>query len=69
MVFEKIEGICKERGISIARLEQETGLGNGTVRLWKTANPSTRTLKSVADYLGVSMDYLLCEDGKSEDSA
>lgn len=59
MLFDKIQRLCDEHHISIARLEQVCGLGNATIKGWKDADPRTSKLKSVADYFGVSMDYLL----------
>ena len=59
MVFENICERCKARGISIARLEREAGLGNATVRGWKTSMPNTNSLKRVADYFGCTVDELL----------
>jgi transcriptional regulator with XRE-family HTH domain len=62
MLYEKILAICKERGISIARLERECGLGNATVRGWSTASPSVDNLSKVAKHLGVGIDELLRTD-------
>lgn len=62
MLYSKIEEICKERGISIARLERESGVGNATVRGWVTAKPNVETIGKVAAYLGVSIDELLAPD-------
>ena len=59
MLYANIVELCKERGISIASLEKECGLGNATVKGWETGNPRVDTLKAVADYFGVSIDYLL----------
>lgn len=59
MVFENICERCKERGITIARLERETGLGNATIRGWRTSAPNANNLKRVADYFGCSVDDLL----------
>lgn len=59
MLLKTIETICKERGISIAKLEKESGLGNATVRGWDVSTPSVGTISKVADYLGVTIDYLL----------
>lgn len=58
MLYENVLALCKERKIRIARLERETGLGNGTVRGWERSTPSMDTLKKVADYFGVTMDFL-----------
>lgn len=62
MLFEKISVLCKERGISIARLEKEANLGNATVRRWDQSIPSAENLKKVASVLGVTIDELMQED-------
>lgn len=51
--------LCKAKGISISRLEKETGLGNATIRGWGISSPTVEKLKVVADYLGVTVDYLI----------
>lgn len=67
MLFERVQRLCNERKISIARLEKETGLGNATVRGWKTGNPSLKTVKAVADYFGMSVDELMRKDNHHDD--
>lgn len=62
MLFEKISTLCKERGISISKLEQETELGNATIRGWKNSSPRVDSIKRVADFFGCSVDELLQED-------
>lgn len=59
MLFEKISNLCKEKGISIARLEEECGLGNATVRRWNVSMPRLDSLQKVANYLGVPVSDLL----------
>ncbi|MBQ3257865.1 MAG: helix-turn-helix transcriptional regulator [Oscillospiraceae bacterium] len=59
MIFTNISNLCEKKGISIARLERECGLGNATVRGWKNSMPTADKLKRVADYLGVSVDSLM----------
>ena len=61
MIFTNILKLCKERGVSIAKLERETGLGNATIRGWAASSPTVDKLKAVADYFGVSVDSLLYE--------
>lgn len=66
MIFENISDLCTQKGISIARLEKETGLGNSTIRGWITSSPTVEKLKAVADYFDVTLDELLNEkDGIS----
>lgn len=59
-MFAKIESLCKENGISIARLESTLGLGNGTIGRWgKGVSPTVEKLKLVADYFSVTVDELI----------
>lgn len=59
MIYSKIKNLCETAGITISKLEEEAGLGNGTVGGWRTAIPAVDTVKKVADVLGVSVDSLL----------
>lgn len=58
-IIIKIKTIAKERGYTLASLERELGLGNGTIRRWDNTLPSADKLLKVAELLGVSVDYLL----------
>lgn len=64
LIYENIISLCREKNITIHRLEKECGLGNATVRGWVTSSPSVKLLKTVADYLNVTVDDLLTEPGK-----
>ena len=59
MIFANIAALCKARGISIARLERETGLGNATIRGWESSSPTVEKLKIVADYFGKTVDEMM----------
>lgn len=59
MILRKIEELAKEHGISITFLEKKLSFGNGTIRSWDKCSPSVEKLKKVADYFGVSIEYLL----------
>ncbi|MDA9472679.1 helix-turn-helix domain-containing protein [Enterococcus sp. 5H] len=68
MLYEKIKKLAAENGVSVYRVEKDAGLSNGAVSKWgKTANqiPSSESLRKVADYFGVTMEFLL-EDEKQE---
>jgi transcriptional regulator with XRE-family HTH domain len=58
-LFDKIKDLCSTRDISISRLEQETQLANGSIKKWKHSYPSSDRLQKVAEYFGVSTDFLL----------
>ena len=51
--------MCVKKGISIAKLEKETGIGNGTIGRWDKSSPTVEKIKKVADYFGVSVDALI----------
>ena len=60
-MYNQVLILCGKAGISIARLEREAGLGNGTIRRWKTGNASVESVRRVADYFGVTVDSLLSQ--------
>ena len=64
LLIENITKLCKEKNITFAELERETGLGNGTIRRWDEMNPRVDRLKLVADYFGVTIDFLINGGGK-----
>lgn len=59
MIFNQISKLCKEKGISITKLEKETGISNGAIGKWSKSSPTVEKLEKVADYFGVSVDWLL----------
>lgn len=61
MILKNITRLCKEKGVSIAKLERETGIGNGTISRWGISSPTISNVKAVADFFGVSVDALLQE--------
>jgi len=57
---ELILKLCKERGISVNKAVLESGAGKSLIDRMKIGNePSAKKLKLIADYFGVSTDYLL----------
>ena len=59
LIYENIKVICKKLGISINKLEIETGMSRGSVSKWNTHTPTVSNLKIVADYLNTSLDELI----------
>lgn len=51
--------LCNKHGETLASLERKLIFGNGTIRKWDGATPSGDKLAKVADFFGVSIDYLL----------
>ena len=61
LIFENVKSVCEKKGISIARLEREAGLPNGTIGKWKTSSPRVCNLQAVAKVLKVKIETLLKE--------
>lgn len=64
-MVDKIKALCKEKGISIYKLEKELGIGNGTIGRWDKSAPNYSRLKAVANYFGVPVSELT-EEAKKE---
>lgn len=64
--YEIIKELAKKKKISIRQLEMRFGYSNGYLAKWKTNTPNADELPRLADYFGVSVDYLLgCEEKTS----
>lgn len=56
---ERIRQLCESKGETLASLERKMDFGNGTIRRWAKTSPSSDKLAKVADFFGVTTDYLL----------
>lgn len=56
---ERVKSLADMRGISLPTLESRLGFGNSTIVKWDKPTPNAGKLKAVAEYFGVSMDYLM----------
>ena len=61
MFIDTYESLCKQKGISCSKAAQEMGINKGTVSVWrnKGTRPQAAQLEKIADYFGVTVDYLL----------
>ena len=57
-VKERIQKLCKLRGISLHKLEVDLGFGNSTIRKWDKTQPRIDKLQAVADYFGVDVSEI-----------
>lgn len=63
-MYERIKELAEAKGISVKALERQTGLANGTISKWNgNRGPTIASLKPVAEYLGVTIDELIKEEG------
>jgi len=68
MFTDKFVSLLQERNISTYKLTKDSGIPNGMVNRWKNGvvMPSVENLIKLADYFGVSTDYLLGRTDKPE---
>lgn len=51
--------LCKEKGVAPSNVAQEIGLNKSSVSYWKKGSiPKAETLKALAQYFNVTVDYL-----------
>ena len=62
MLLERLRALCELHNTNLSKVERECGLANATVRRWERVSPNVDNLVKVADYFGVSVDYLLGRD-------
>ena len=59
-IKERVKDLCKEKGISLNKLEQEIGVASGY--LSKLDNPGIKIVIHIAKYFGVDVGYLLSDE-------
>lgn len=63
-MYERIESLRKNVGLSQGKLEKELGFSNGSISKWKNSTPTPDRLQKIADYFNVSVDYLITGEQK-----
>lgn len=60
MFFDRFESLCKQKGVSKQKACIDCGLSRTAWNKWKAgAIPNGDAIQSLADYFGVTTDYLL----------
>ncbi|MBS6677051.1 MAG: helix-turn-helix domain-containing protein [Clostridiales bacterium] len=58
-LYENVKKAANAKGYSINRLEKELGFARSYIGKFKTITPSVDKIQKIADFLGVSTDYLM----------
>ncbi|MEE0111353.1 MAG: helix-turn-helix transcriptional regulator [Oscillospiraceae bacterium] len=67
MFFNRFKALCDERQISVYRACTDIGLNRSAVAKWKSGGkPNGSTAAKLAEYFGVTTDYLL---GQTDEKA
>ena len=61
MFAENLKNLRKAKGLTQVQFAQIFQISSGTIAMWETGKrmPDTETLKRIAKYFDVSLDYLL----------
>ena len=59
MVYDRILEIAKKKGVSLRRIEEEAGMGNGAISKWKSSSPRVDSVLAVAQVLDIEISELL----------
>ena len=67
-MYEIFEHLLQEHGITAYRVAKEAGVTQTALSNWKSgrSTPTTKTLQKIADYFGVTIDYLMTGKEKEE---
>ncbi|MBO5967817.1 MAG: helix-turn-helix domain-containing protein [Clostridia bacterium] len=68
MFWEIFYNLCLKQGMSPNTVAKEIGISSGALTKWKNEKviPRGTTLKKIADYFGVDVDYLLGNEKKPD---
>lgn len=59
MVYQTIKSIADAQGISIRKIEIDTGITLGSIYHWNEIKPSVDKVAKVAKYLGTTVEELI----------
>lgn len=65
-LYDAVKAIAKKKNTSIYRIEHDLQLSNGRISKWDKSIPRADSLQQVADYLGVTPQYLFRLSGKEK---
>lgn len=57
-IKDRVKKLCEEKGVSVSKMERECGFANGYVSKLDKSTPNVSKLQIIADYFGVSLDFL-----------
>lgn len=66
---DRVKVLCKQHDISLNKLETECGFAKGYLSKLGKSTPNMAYLQKIADYFGVTTDYLLNRKETIEETA
>lgn len=59
LIYDRIKILCKQRGVTVTGTEATLGFARGSLCKIDKNSPSADKVNKLADYLGVSAEYLM----------
>lgn len=59
LTYDTIRMLCKKKGVSITGTEKELGFAKGSLCKVNKSKPSMEKVQKLANYFGVTVDYLM----------
>lgn len=58
LLYSAVKSVAKEKHKSIYQIERDLKMSNGMISKWDRSMPRADSLQDMADYLGVTTQYL-----------
>ena len=69
-LVDRIKQVAAQKNLTLKKIELDLGFSNGTIGKWKDSSPTLERILAVADYLNVSLMWLIGRNEQSfEDSS
>lgn len=67
-MYEVFEQLLQKHGVTSYKVAKEAGVTQTALSNWKSgrSTPTTKTLQKIADYFGVTIDYLMTGEASDE---
>lgn len=67
-MYEVFEQLLQKYNVTSCKVSKETGITQTALSNWKSgrSTPTTKTLQKIADYFGVTIDYLMTGEEKED---
>lgn len=66
---ERVQSLCRSRGITAQRLEIDLGFGKGYVSKLNASTPNAANVQKMATYFGVSTDFIMTGEDTEKPAA
>lgn len=66
LTYDRIKILCKQKGVTVTGTEKELGFARGSLCKVDTNKPSMEKVQKLAEFFGVSVEYLTTGEEKDE---